>query len=443
MDCPGATDFQQRGENVKPALRWIASNLPLALLALLLAVLAWITAAEEADPTNIGRYPQSISVEVVGLPDGMVIVEEPNEAVQITIRTPQSLWNSLRPGDFSATIDLSGLPAGTHQVPIKVAVTEEKRPLEMLLVEPSAVTLELQPWVERNIPVDVQVEGEPALAYLAQTMMVTPMTVTVSGPGAYVDRIVAARAQLSIQDVDANVEEELSLQPLDSEGQPVPHITMIPDVAQVHIPIELKEDYRTLTIKPVREGLIAYGYTITGFAVTPESVTVSGAPDTIAALPGFIETEPVSVEGAQADVVAHPALSVPPNVALVPGQEVSVTYYVEAIQSSLTMEITPTLQNLAPGFTATVSPETVEVFLSGPLPQLEAMQAGDVRVVLELFELDVGTHQITPQVIVPDGLTDYSVLPSAVQIEILVAPTVTPTPRATPGPTPTPTATPP
>ncbi|MBN1975762.1 MAG: hypothetical protein JW918_00035 [Anaerolineae bacterium] len=427
---------------MKPALRWIASTLPLVLLALMLAVLAWITAAEEADPTTTDRYPQSIPVKVVGLPDGMVIVEEPNTAVQITFRAPESLWNSLRPGDFSATIDLAGLQAGVHQVPIQVAVAEGKKPLEMILVEPSKVTLELQPWVARSVPVNVKVEGEPALAYLAQTMTVTPMTVTVSGPGPYVDLAVAAEAQISIQDVDANVEEELSLRPLDSEGQPVPHVTVAPDVAQVHIPIELKADYRTLTIKPVREGLIAYGYTITGFSVTPESVTVSGAPDDIAALPGFIETEPVSVEGAQADVVAHPALSVPPNIALVPGQEVTVTYYVEAIHSSLTIEITPTLQNLAPGFTATVSPATVEVFLSGPLPQLEAMQPGNVRVVLELFELDAGTHQITPQVVVPDGLTGYSVLPSTVQVEILIAPTATPTPRGTPESTPTPTATP-
>ena len=427
---------------MKPALRWIASNLPLVLLAFLLAVMAWITAAEEADPTTTDRYTQSIPVQVVGLPDGMVIVEEPDATVQITIRAPESLWNSLRPGDFSATIDLAGLQAGIQKVPIRVTVAEEKKPLEMMLIEPSEVTLELQPWIERTVPVNVKVEGEPALAYLAQTTTVTPMTVTVGGPGPYVDRVAAASAQISIQDVNANVEEELSLRPLDSEGQLVPHVTMTPNVAQVQILVELKADYRTLTIKPVREGLVAYGYTITGFSVTPESVTVSGTPADIAALPGFIETEPVSVEGAQTDVVAHPALSVPPSIALVPGQEVTVTYYVEAIQSSLTMEITPTLQNLAPGLTATVSPATVEVFLSGPLPQLEAMQPGDVRVVLELFELDAGTHQITPQVVVPDGLTDYSVLPSTVQVEISIAPTVTPTPSVTPEPTSTPTATP-
>jgi len=427
---------------VKSALRWIASNLPLALLALLLAVLAWVTAAEEADPTNTDRYSQLIPVKAIGLPDGMVIVGELDASAQVTIRAPESVWDSLVLDDFSATVDLAGLEAGIHQVPIQITPAEGKKPLEITLTEPEYVTLELQPWIEHTVPVNVRVEGEPALAYLTQTMLVTPTAVTVSGPGSYVDRVVEAGTQISIQDVNADVDERPSLLPLDGEGQPVPYVTVTPDVARVYVPVELKEDYRTLTIKPVREGLVAYGYTITGFSVEPESVTVSGAPVVIAALPGFIETEPVSVEGAQADVVAHPALNVPPTVALVPGQQVTVTYHVEAIHSSLTMEITPTLQNLGAGFTATVSPATVELFLSGPLPQLEAMEAKDVRITLELFELEPGTYQITPQVVVPDGVTDYSVLPSVVQVEILILPTLTPTPRPTFGPTPTATPTP-
>ena len=276
-------------------------------------------------------------------------------------------------------------------------------------------------------------------------MIVTPTAVTISGPSAYVNRVIGASAETSIQDAEDNVEEVLALQPLDVDGRAVPYVMVTPAIAQVSIPVEIREDFRTLTVKPVREGLIAYGYTINGFSVYPESVTVSGAPEVIAALPGFIETEPISVEGAQDDVVSHPPLSVPADVALLPGQQVTVTYHIEAIQSSLTMEITPTLQNLTSGFTVTVSPATVEVFLSGPLPKLEVMQASNVRVVVELFELEPGIHQIVPQVVVPDGVTDYSILPSAVQVEIAEAPTPTPTPTPTPGaldeetPTPTPT----
>jgi YbbR domain-containing protein len=428
---------------MKATARWLLTNLPLTLLAILLAVLTWVTAAEEADPINTDRFLQVIPVEVNGLAEGMVIVGEVDAWTQATIRAPESVWDGLSADDFSASIDLTGLSVGTYHVPINVTISEERSPSELVLIEPQTVAVELQHWTARTVPVNVQVEGEPALAYSVQTTVVTPTAVTVSGPSTYISQVVETRVKTSVQDAEVDVEEVLALQPLDADGQVVPYVKVMPAVAQVHIPIEIKEDFRTLTVKPVREGLIAYGYTITGFSVYPESVTVSGAPEIIAALPGFIETQPISVEGAQDDVVAHPPFNVPTDVALLPGQQVTVTYHVEAIQSSLTMEITPTLQNLASGFTATVSPKAVEVFLSGPLPQLEAMRASDVRVVVELFELEAGTHQVVPQVVVPDGVTDHSILPSVVQVEIAVAPTPTPTltSRASDTVTPTPTPT--
>jgi hypothetical protein len=162
--------------------------------------------------------------------------------------------------------------------------------------------------------------------------------------------------------------------------------------------------------------------------VDPPTVTVFGTPNIIGALPGFIETEAIDTEGAQADVIERPALNAPPNVAVVPGQQpVEVRVAVEAIQSSLTMEITPAIQGLGPSLTSTVSPQTVEVILGGPLPLLETLEADDVRVVLDLFGLPLGTHQIEPQVVVPEGITAQSILPPTVQVEILATRTSIPT----------------
>jgi hypothetical protein len=87
------------------------------------------------------------------------------------------------------------------------------------------------------------------------------------------------------------------------------------------------------------------------------------------------------------------------------------------------------------------------VILSGPLPLLEGLEPNDVRVVLDLFGLLVGSHQIEPQVVVPEGIVAQNILPAALQVEIMVplpatatptaAPTVTPTARPAVIPTPT------
>jgi hypothetical protein len=73
-----------------------------------------------------------------------------------------------------------------------------------------------------------------------------------------------------------------------------------------------------------------------------------------------------------------------------------------------------------------VSPEIVEVILSGPLPKLESLGPDDVRVVLSLFEYPLGTHQILPEVITPEDIESQSLIPETVQVRISETPTPTP-----------------
>jgi len=411
---------------VRATVRWIASNLLLMALAIVLALLAWVVAVEEGDPTLEVRYPQAIPITRSEPPQGTVIVGDFDERAQITVRAPESILNSLKPDDFTVGVDLTNLDQGTNQVPVQV--TLNKNPSRVIQVEPEYVTLEIEPEVTKTVPVRMQIVGEPALGYLMRAPIVTSRQVTVTGPSTYVTQVVEAVTEISVQDTETSIEGEFELQIQDSEGQPVPYITWMPKVTNVRIPIEPSGYYRALAVKVVFEGQIAPGYRITDISVEPPTVTVFGTPDVVAALPGFIETEPINVEGAQADVIERPALNGTSNVAVVPGQQpVEVLVSVEAIESSLTVEITPELQGLGPNLTTTVSPETVEVILSGPLPLLETLEAKDVRIVLDLFELPLGTHQLDPQVVVPEGMTAKSILPATVQVEIFIAPRPTPT----------------
>jgi YbbR domain-containing protein len=67
---------------------------------------------------------------------------------------------------------------------------------------------------------------------------------------------------------------------------------------------------------------------------------------------------------------------------------------------------------------------------------LETIDLGrDVRVILDLSDLGIGTHQIEPRVETPEGIVARSVLPATVQVIIERAPRGTPTPTASPTPT--------
>jgi hypothetical protein len=59
-------------------------------------------------------------------------------------------------------------------------------------------------------------------------------------------------------------------------------------------------------------------------------------------------------------------------------------------------------------------------------------------VIVDLTDLELGVHVVTPVVdILPDRVGVETILPSTVEVEIIIAPT--PTPTRTPGLTPAPT----
>jgi YbbR domain-containing protein len=405
----------------KTVLRWISSSASLMLLASLLAALVWLVAVEEHDPTIEEWYAQTVPVTLTELPRGMVTVDEVDERVQVKLRAPQSVWRSLGADDFEATAHLAGLAAGSHSVPIQIKLGRE--PSRVVSIQPEVVELALEPKVERVARARVQVEGRPALGYLTQRPIVEPREVTVAGPSSYVTKVVEAVARVSVRNADSDVEEELRLQPQDADGQLVPYVTLMPEVADVRVPVELSGYYRPMAVKAVLEGQVEPGYHIVDISIEPPTVTVFGTPDAMAELPGYVETESIDLEGAQDDIVVRPALNAPPYITVVTGREpLKVEIEIEAIKSSQTMEIAPELQGLSPGLTVTTSLDPVEVILGGPLVLLEGLDTSDVRVVLDLFNVPAGSHQIEPLAIVPEGLTAQSISPPLLQIEISTAP---------------------
>ena len=146
----------------------------------------------------------------------------------------------------------------------------------------------------------------------------------------------------------------------------------------------------------------------------------------------------MDIGGAQSDIEKDVQLVLPPDVALVDQPSVRVSVKIEPVVSSLTVRSAPSFIGLPETLAARASPDTVEVILVGPLPVLEAIDVvNDVRVILDVTDLGLGTHQVTPRVEAPQGVTAQSILPSTVQVTIERAPRGTPNPSPTPAATPT------
>ncbi len=403
--------------------RGLLENLGNLLLAIVLAVLVWVVAERQANPSSEKTFRDPIPIALQNLPAGMVAYDVSAETTQVTVNAPDNVWNDLNPDQVSAWIDLSGQVSGTLDLPVKVSVPNRAAPV--VKIEPASVHLKLEPLTEAQLPVAVTVSGEPALRFAASPIETTPATVTVRGPASLVKTIAAATSQLSIQDARATISRTLTLSPRDRDGQIVPYVSLSPSSTLAVVRLQPLGGFRDLAVKIDLRGNVAPGYLMTNVSVDPQIVTVFGSSAALDAVPGFISTEPVSVTDATEDINSRVRLVLPSGVSYLGDPTVQVGVKIKAIESSLTTFAPLTPQGLSPDLSARFSPEILDVIISGPIASLNALRPNDVLAFANLFNLAEGTYQITPTVSVPGNINVVSVLPATVQVTI--GPYVTPT----------------
>jgi YbbR domain-containing protein len=171
----------------------------------------------------------------------------------------------------------------------------------------------------------------------------------------------------------------------------------------------------------------APGYRRGSVSVEPSTVTLSGPPQVLNDLPGFVKTLPISITGATAVLTERTPLTMPTSVVVVGINFVTVTVEVLPILSSQTMTAVVDVQGLSLGWIATLSPSEVDVILEGPDTLLAELTPEDLQVFVNLFNLSLGVHRVEPVVLAPEGITVVSVIPETIEVVIALPPTPSPT----------------
>jgi YbbR domain-containing protein len=413
--------------------RWISLNYRTFLWALALAVAVWIAAVTAADPDETRQLPNPVPVEIIGQDPSLVINSDLPKEVEITLRAPQSVWNDLDadPSLVHVILDLSGLSAGEHTSELQIQV--DARPVQILTTTPKSVLFSLESIATKPFPVDVTLSGESSIGYQIGEAMIEPAEVIVAGAQSQVEKVARTHVSVDLDGVRENVDQTLVVEVLDANGDPVEGVTVSPETIHVSLPVSQQGGYRDVAVKVIMAGRVASGYRLTDISVFPPVVTIYAAdPELVNNLPGVVETAPLDLQNAKEDINTRLALNLPEGVTIVGDQTVLIQTGVSAIESSITLDGEQVeIIGLENGLTASVSPLTVDVIVSGPLPILDTITHQDVRITVDLTNLEIGTHQVIPkiEVLISDVIVE-SILPNTIEVVISMAgtPTITPTP---------------
>lgn len=410
--------------------RWLVNNLGLIVLALLFGFGAWTLSTLQDDP--IVDDTISMRVDQLGQNQlsGYAWSGTIPESITATIRAPRSTLNSLNAAGLHVDVDLGKLGVGEHIV--YLTPTLPVADAQILASRPVTAVVRIERLVQTTQLLRISVIGTPALGFRAGTPTSIPYQVTITGSEQVISRVVSANVIVSVDGARSTVEQQVRAYARDSEGDIVQGVQIVPDTISVRVPMEQLSNYRDLAVLVKKKGQPAEGYAVTDVSVDPVIVTIYGPVEAVQATKGYIETLEVSIDGAKSDVDEQVGLDVPPGVSLVSEKQTSVNVHIriQPLIGTRTVKRKPILIGLSPTYSSTVSPDTVDILLNGPLPILNALTESDVVVELNVSGLASGVHQLTPAVRVPEGITAQSILPATIQVEL--TPTGTGTPKASP-----------
>ena len=411
---------------MRRVLDFLLRNWPLKLAAILLATVLYsgLVLAQ-----NVRTWTGQVPVAALRQPINATLVSELEPVTVIRYRAPLDI-PVLGPTSFSASVDLSDVDAQPGGPPVSVPITLIALDQRIQIVDfsPREEQVQLDPVEERIVPITVELGTVPDGVKVG-VQEVDPQAATLRGASSRVNSVSKVIARVAIDASALNVDRDVDLVAVDSNGNQVPSIEIDPPRAHVTIPVAQELATRTLPVAPQLTGVPAPGYTVTAVTVDPLTVQASGEAAVISLLQSAA-TAPIDISDRTNDLEAEVGLSLPDGIAS-DVQTVRVMITIAQETGTQSFGIGVALIGEQPGFGYVLSPAQVNVTLGGPTTGLSAIDPTQLIATADVAGLSPGDNTVDLVFQPPEGLQIVAIDPAQVVI------TVTP-PPPTPSPSPTP-----
>jgi YbbR domain-containing protein len=153
-------------------------NIGLKFLSISIAALLWLVVAGDRVVERAMRAP----IEFQNLPEGLEIVGDPPEDVDVRLRGSSGTIGRVGPGDMSAVIDLQSARPGRRLFHLTASQIRVPYGVEVVQIAPATLPIAFEHSALRIVQVRPSVEGQPAPGYEVGAISVDPATVEVVGP---------------------------------------------------------------------------------------------------------------------------------------------------------------------------------------------------------------------------------------------------------------------
>lgn len=194
----------------------ILNNLPLKIVALLLAVTMWgfVASQQRGESTEI-KFTAPLVLK--NIPKELELTSATGESVGVLVRVRRDLAKSINPIQFQVGIDLRNQLAGAFEYALtNLNITYNNEPLpagvDVLQISPNRIPLLLEPTFEKEVALRPRFSGDLAPGFTIDSITIEPQLAPVRGPRTHLDKLTSIPTRpLDVQDLKSDVEMRVDL----------------------------------------------------------------------------------------------------------------------------------------------------------------------------------------------------------------------------------------
>lgn len=390
--------------------KWLNNNTVVRIIAVLVAILLWAVvhldeqgSITPASPDIHTRTINEVQVMPVGLNTELFSINNIEPAhVTIMLRGKEETVFQVRPnastGQNQIQLDLSSITqAGEHTINVEsVGFPEEVD----VTIYPTTAVVTVEEIQSKEVPVQIEVQGEPEEGYIADVPIINPIRAVVDVPSSILQQIVAVKAYVDISGATEAVEETGRLVAINDAGEEIDAIVS-PSVVDIIVPIT-----SPFTTVPLQVTLInepAEGYSVSAMKLSENEVTIYG-PESILSQINIYDEITVDLTNIRASQRISVPIPLMAGIHEVKPAAIDVELTIVPSIELLLEQIPITISGANHSYVTTITePElgAIDVMIAGAASVLAGVQPEDVQAIVDVSNLPQGIHNLVVKLNLP------------------------------------------
>ncbi len=371
--------------------KFFSKFLDIRVLSLIFAILIWYYVIGVQGPIITRTF--KVPITTINRESGVFITDSPG-FVNVTAEGSSKVILGVKPSDFTALVNLAGKTEGEFY--LSTDVKPPTSSVKIKTVSPEKVKIGLEKIATEKMPLIVKFKGKASENFIPAMPIVSPDTVTITGPASKLDKIESAVVEVDITGIESETTLILPVQLTLKDNANISDVQVNPSSCAVKITGNNPVISKIVPIIPKITGQPFQGFGVESVSVNPISVTLKGAMNGLSGV-NYIETSPVDISGVTKTKAYTIPLNIPQGIDVVNNKNCTLTVTIAPVKK-LEITIPLTVNYDSVNYDAEISEKNVKVVVMGFEGALKTISQASVTAIVDVSKFAKGTYTVPVRV---------------------------------------------